>query len=326
MLKLGIRSAISSLIATATFNMIYDINNIAILLFINIVLFIGLYIVNDKEDKLNIEYKSNINEIKSIFKDMKGMHKEIKDINILISKEVIKTNEKLGIINKEIVNMNEFTKQSIEKLVDKIESTNYQVNNISGNINQNKSDIIEAIKINIDTNKNIIDKYKETQEDMLQELSAIINLDRIYEIIENNHKDITNVYGNIENEIKKYAINETINIGKATDRIIDSIEKSNEEQNNIYEEVINESIEKLIDEIESANSQMVSISKDIKRNKSDIIEAIEINTDINKNVIDQYKEIQGAMLKELNVVVDKNKHITELLMSNYKVLNAIMES
>ena len=326
MLKLGIRSAISSLIATATFNMIYDINNIAILLFINIVLFIGLYIVNDKEDKLNIEYKSNINEIKSIFKDMKGMHKEIKDINILISKEVIKTNEKLGIINKEIVNMNEFTKQSIEKLVDKIESTNYQVNNISGNINQNKSDIIEAIKINIDTNKNIVDKYKETQEDMLQELSAIINLDRIYEIIENNHKDITNVYGNIENEIKKYAINETINIGKATDRIIDSIEKSNEEQNNIYEEVINESIEKLIDEIESANSQMVSISKDIKRNKSDIIEAIEINTDINKNVIDQYKEIQGAMLKELNVVVDKNKHITELLMSNYKVLNAIMES
>ncbi|WP_278683293.1 hypothetical protein [Paraclostridium bifermentans] len=98
---------------------------------------------------------------------------------------------------------------------------------------------------------------------------------------------------------------------------------------NLYEkneELIEDNIEKLVVELNDNKDMLSQIIKYMKRAKSDIIESIEENIDSNKEVVGQYKEIQGSMMKELHILLDKNKHITELLMSNYKVLNALMEA
>lgn len=321
MLKTVIKSTIGSLVATAALNMAYSINNYAILVGLNIVVFIGLYIASDKDDKLSIEYKANLEEIKLISKDMKEMSREINEINMLISQEVIKTNEKLIVVDKSIVSVNESIKQTME--------INENVGkSIEGNVNE-LSKMLNGSLLSIDNNAknrftNVVDGIGKINENINNNINS--NLDRTYEIIKTNHKDIINTCTNIEDEIKGSITSRTLNIEKATDEIINSIEQSTKDQSNTYEEIINENIDKLVDEIDSTKSQVASMSKDIKRNKNDIIEAIEVNTDSNKEVITQYKEVQGAMLKELNIIADKNKHTTEVLMSNYKVLNAIMES
>jgi len=313
MLKSIVKSTIGSLVATAAFNMAYSINNIAILVCLNIVVFVGLYIASDKDDKLRNEYKVNLDEIKNI--------------NISVKEESIKINEKLSIIDTSILSVNNSVKQGIESnenmgktIEDSINNFNEMLHksllSINDNIQNGFDDIrdkIEKINENINNNNNINNNINN-------------NLDRVYEAIKINNENMTNACSNIEDEIKKSIINRTTNIENATDEIINLIEKSTQEQNDRYEDIISENIEKIVDEIDSTKSQIASIGKDVKRNKDDIIDVIELNTDSNKEVISQYKEIQGAMLKELNIIADKNKNTTELLRTSYNVLNAIMES
>jgi len=250
---------------------------------LNIVVFVGLYIASDKDDKLRNEYKVNLDEIKNI--------------NISLKEESIKINEKLSIIDTIILSVNNSVKQGIESnenmgktIEDSINNFNEMLHksllSINDNIQNGFDDIrdkIEKINENINNNNNINNNINN-------------NLDRVYEAIKINNENMTNACSNIEDEIKKSIINRTTNI------------------------------EKLVDEIDSTKSQIASIGKDVKRNKNDIIDVIELNTDSNKEVISQYKEIQGAMLKELNIIADKNKNTTELLRTSYNVLNAIMES
>ena len=313
MLKSIVKSTIGSLVATAAFNMAYSINNIAILVCLNIVVFVGLYIASDKDDKLRNEYKVNL--------------EEIKEVNISIKEESMKINEKLSIINASIVSINKSVNQTMEINENNGKTIESNINKLNEMLHKSLLSIDDNVQNGFDNVKDKIEKINENINNNININNKINNnLDKIYETIKINHEDMINACSNIEDEIKKSIINRTTNIQNATEEIINLIEKSTQEQNDRYEDIISENIEKIVDEIDSTKSQIASIGKDVKRNKNDIIEAIELNTDSNKEVISQYKEIQGAMLKELNLIADKNKHTTEVLMSNYKVLNAIMES
>lgn len=232
------------------------------------------------------------------------------NIVIFIVSMVVSINENKKNIEKEAM---ELESKNIEKdkrnsILDEIKNLHNEINTIHKSNNDNFNIFKEEMK-KINKGMNLL------QEDIKQNRDTIVtefksSREQRIEVFEKSVEINNNRYKDIENIINKQ-ISET--------KILISLLEKNEE-------LLDETVDKIVEELNESKGYLNKINKEIKRAKSDVLDSICENTESNKEVIAQYKEIEGAMLKELNALLDKNKDITELLMSNYKVLNVLMEA
>lgn len=333
MMKKSLVSALLlSVIATGALNLEYGIKDVVALAIINIVICIGLVVVNIIENKnsLILEEEKNNNN-KQCLEAMKSIVNEIietRDTTIKKNDESFeRINSSIMMIKETIITNSNNSKNSMDEISGKLKNVEkVAIENISNIITSNK-EIQNEINIASSKNQDIIEKLKGTIVSELKDNSInIINgfnssktsIDRISEEL-NNTKDT--IIENFSNIIKSNK--EIIKESK-------TIANKNEENINILKDAVvrqlEENSESIIERMYESKESIEDMQSEVKNTKNIIKDNISDLVDSNKDIVIQYKEIQGEMFKELNVLTDKNKSILELLKSNYKVLNTLIEN
>jgi hypothetical protein len=313
MAKLIAKCLAMSVIITGALNLAYNIDNVNILMTVNLIVFVGTIVISIIDKKYNEKKNIELKEEKE---------KRINDIELIV--------KAIGDIDKKFEMLNNCTyevKDGINKIIDTINETK----NLQGKHSENLIGCIEKAQ---DINSKSIVMLSEQLVNQLIRNSDVENqsINQVLDKLQLINKDILehkkSTSENTENikNMTLYKIDEIISSNTMNAKYI--VESMSNENGSIKEELIDameSNIESLVDELSSNRDQIVNIGKGLKRTKDDITNTIEENINSNKEIVTQYKEIQGAMLSELNILSDKNKHITELLMNNYKVLNVLIE-
>lgn len=287
------KSIILSLIATASINMAYSINNPIILLGINVICLVMSYFVV-------IKIKSNEEE------EYKKRERKM-----------------LGVITSHIKAVNQSVISSNTNIVDSILSIENNINSIlmdnSSSIDNQLNNFIELFRNVIQESNMVIQENNRSMEKIISEdknnsVSMMNAVESVNSILL-NLKDTLEL-NNKELYIKLDILNEFLNSSKeSVNEIIEMkhIIKSNASNvANIFEKV-NENIDILMEQKE-----------EVRRFKNEVNALIEENVDSNTELAEIYKEIQSTTLFEINKLAEKNEYVTSLLMDSYKVLNIIM--
>lgn len=316
MIFLLLKSLFISIISTTTINMIYKINNIIINsgLIIAITVIAFLSIKKDEEEKKNNLFEERKQQLevskedKNEFKEyIQSYVSEIKDSNRIITNAIEATNDKL------INNIDE----QITNLYNVIKSQEEKVSSINKTI-----DTIEDVKLNGNsTNKLLEEQY-----------NVIINFKKIFEENMKLHyeqkaevKKLMSDYSNQTNE-NSLKIKELIeiNINSELSDICEIARKQEEKIDSINDKV--SIIEEININIDSVNKIVEDQSRTINKFKKIVEEAIEAEQEQKEELLNAYKKIYNESFKQIAELTNKNQYILQLLMDNYKVLNAVIDN
>lgn len=275
---------IISVIATGTLSLTYDVKDKIILAIINVIIFIGIAIIENinimkiKEEKNNSK-KQNLETLKIIVDD-----------NTKTRMEIIKGNEIISHIityYKEIKNEIKVSSVEHQNTIDKLKET------LVEELRDNSVKIVKGLN---DCNNSI---------DIVSN-----RLGNTIDLVRDNHSNILKSNNEIIEGSKIRAIVNQENINIFREAIVKQLEEMSE---HIIENMVESK-----EYIDCTTSELKKIKNLINDKSSDMIDG-------NKEIVSQYKGIQGEIFKEINILTDKNKSTAELLKSNYKVLNILIE-
>lgn len=287
------KSLIISILLTSLIKIAYGIENIGVTVVSNIIVFAILLFANIKENK---NENNALNEAKlNQENNFQEITKQLKNIIQKFDEEKLTKEESTQIIYKQMLLLKE-----------KIISTNeiLDKNNLNENIIELKESIINEMKSSEENVKNLYDN--------------------LFQLLNSNKNDmICNAkegIGIISKTIEKSSENVSITLSQY---LSDNI---NELITNLKEELrtVSQSIEENREELEKIKREMRRQVSDVVDSVNGINESINQSIECDKQILIQYENIQGSMLNEINILIEKNKNITQLIKNNYKVLNSLV--
>lgn len=316
MIFLLLKSVFISIISTTAINMIYKIDNIVINsgLIIAIVVIAFLSIKKDEEEKMNNLFEERKQQLevnkedKNKFKEyIQSYISEIKDSNISLTNAIEETNNKLiNNIDDQIINLYNVIKSQEEK----VSSINKTINTIV----DIKSNGNSANKL-LEEQYNVISNFKKIfEENMKLHYEQKVELKKLI----SDYSIQTN-----ENSLKIKELIE-ININSELSDICEIARKQEEKIDSIDNKV--SIIEEINMNIDSVNKGLEDQSRTINKFKKIVEESIEAEQEQKEELLNAYKKIYNESFKQIAELTNKNQYIVQLLMDNYKVLNAVIDN
>ena len=316
MIFLLLKSLFISIISTTAINMIYKTDNI----FINSGLIIAIAVIaffsikKDEEEKMNNLFEERKQQLevnkedKNKFKEyIQSYISEIKDSNIRITNAIEATNNKLiNNIDEQIINIYNVIKSQEEK-ISSINKTMNTIEDVKSNGNSTNKLLEEQY--------NVISNFKKIFEDNMK-----LHYEQKVEV-----KKLMIDYSNQTNE-NSLKIKELIeiNINSELSNICETARKQEEKIDSINDKV--NIIEEINMNIDSANKGLEDQSRTINKFKKIVEEAIEAEQEQKEELLNAYKKIYNESFKQIAELTNKNQYILQLLMDNYKVLNAVIDN
>lgn len=316
MIFLLLKSLFISIISTTAINMIYKTDNI----FINSGLIIAIAVIaffsikKDEEEKMNNLFEERKQQLevnkedKNKFKEyIQSYISEIKDSNIRITNAIEATNNKLiNNIDEQIINIYNVIKSQEEK-ISSINKTMNTIEDVKSNGNSTNKLLEEQY--------NVISNFKKIFEDNMK-----LHYEQKVEV-----KKLMIDYSNQTNE-NSLKIKELIeiNINSELSNICEIARKQEEKIDSINDKV--NIIEEINMNIDSANKGLEDQSRTINKFKKIVEEAIEAEQEQKEELLNAYKKIYNESFKQIAELTNKNQYILQLLMDNYKVLNAVIDN
>ncbi len=316
MIFLLLKSLFISIISTTAINMIYKTDNI----FINSGLIIAIAVIaffsikKDEEEKMNNLFEERKQQLevnkedKNKFKEyIQSYISEIKDSNIRITNAIEATNNKLiNNIDEQIINIYNVIKSQEEK-ISSINKTMNTIEDVKSNGNSTNKLLEEQY--------NVISNFKKIFEDNMK-----LHYEQKVEV-----KKLMIDYSNQTNE-NSLKIKELIeiNINSELSNICEIARKQEEKIDSINDKV--NIIEEINMNIDSANKGLEDQSRTINKFKKIVEEAIGAEQEQKEELLNAYKKIYNESFKQIAELTNKNQYILQLLMDNYKVLNADIDN
>lgn len=345
------RAIILSLIGTASINLVYKADNIGILAGINIILFgLAIFILSKDEKEKASKTQENFEKIACLNSDkveeLKNLLMKLDDTNTSLNRDFKATNETLI---KELKfhsdNIREEFKQYKIELISELNNGSLKIFNILKDNNSKIDELITAVnRNNITENLREITKVMENSNSINNKkfesiLTAIAEYNkrlqddsnRTYDLLEGQFKNLSEVMkqlNSISNEKLESILTAITECDRRhqdnADRMFDLLEGQFRNVSESSEE-LSDNLGKILAELENTFDKLNRLGKTLNEFKNETSSALEENINNNMKITKEYKEISGTMFNELNNLVEKNEHVVELLLNNYKVLNALME-
>lgn len=267
-------------------------------------------IYNTEADKITNELKERNNQILELYEYVQHYIKNEQDYKSDIRKQFEDTDKKIGKINymgitgkfdkklkeakKDINNQIANTKKDIETLINEVQKDN----------NENLINKLASIRLDIESNKEILDKVDEKILDKITNINKdiqdnITGVEKLQNIVNNNNeenqKNIVNLNTNMAN------LNQQIESNSNTIKQIVNVINNNNEENNQKITAFNTNIASLNEKIRNNENIAKRLESIVKNNN---IKAVEKIDTLNTNIQTIQEELK-AQIKSAN---NKNKN------------------
>lgn len=277
-------------------------------------------IYNTETDKITNELKENNNQIVELYDYVQNYIKSEQEYKSDIQKQFEDTDKKIGKINymgltgkfdkklkeaKEDINVQiANTKKEIEALL----------NEAQKNSNENLINKLASISLDIESNKELLDKVDEKILDEITNINKNVNdnatgVEKLQNIVnrnnEKNQKDIVNLNTSITN------LNQQIKTNSSTIKKIVNVINNNNEENSQKIIAFNTNIASLNEKIKNNENISKGLENIVKNNNIKAVEKMAtLNTNIQAIQAELKEQIKGANnknkndIKDIKVVVD----------------------
>lgn len=307
-----LEALVISVISITGLNMIYNIDNVLINSGVMCVIIAGAFFILNSEEKKkqNISSEEKREFIQQREKEIEKLSNSVDQVRqsfLTVAHELKEDNNTL------IESMN----KSIEKLAQNMMSIEKKLDSAVSSVQS-----LEEIKEETCTISKLIEQQNKitmmVDKALGKSLEECRNMKESFEdLIRKSAEESNEIRGEIKKTIESIGDKNLTEICEVLSRNGERIE-SIDEKINITEE-INMNIELLSKGLEDQG-------RIINKFKKTYEEAVEESEEHRENLIASYEKIYNESLKQIIELTNKNQYIVQLLMDNYKVLNAVMDN